>query len=179
MKLTLTAAAVAASAVALTALPAAAQPSIQPTFYGNLGYTFVDADGVNLGAITGRLGTRLHKYFGAEAELGLGVDSDTSSVLGVNVKAKLKHSVAGYAVGYLPLNPNLELFARGGYGSTKIRVSSPTASVSDSEESWNYGAGGQYLFDAQNGVRAEYTRYDFRHGAGEADTWAVSYVRKF
>jgi opacity protein-like surface antigen len=179
MKLTLTAAAAAAAAVALTALPAAAQTASEPSFYGNLGYTFVDGDGANLGAITGRLGARVHRYFGAEAELGLGIDSDTTDALGVRAKTKLQHSVAGYAVGYLPVAPNADLFVRGGYGSTKIKVSTPVASASDSEESWNYGAGGQYFFDVNNGVRAEYTRYDFRHGAGEADTWAVSYVRKF
>ena len=74
---------------------------------------------------------------------------------------------------------NADLFIRGGYGSTRLRASAPGVSVSDSEESWNYGAGGQYFFDANNGVRAEYTRHDFNHNAGSADAWAVSYVRKF
>ena len=179
MKFTLIAAAAAASAVALTALPASAQSLSEPGFYGNLGYTFVDGDGANLGALTGRLGARVHQYFGAEAELGVGVDGDTTTIGNVNVKTKLKHSVAGYAVGFLPVQPNADLFIRGGYGSTRLRASAPGVSVSDSEESWNYGAGGQYFFDANNGVRAEYTRHDFNHTAGSADAWAVSYVRKF
>lgn len=179
MKLTLIAASAAASVVAFTALPSSAQSLSEPSFYGNLGYTFIDGDGADLGAVTGRLGARLHQYFGAEAELGLGVDSDTATFAGVNVKTKLKHSVAAYAVGYLPVTPNADLFIRGGYGSSKIRVSAAGVSDSDSQESWNYGAGGQYFFDANNGVRAEYTRYDFNHDVGEADTWALSYVRKF
>jgi opacity protein-like surface antigen len=180
MKVSVLAAAMAASAVAFTAVPAAAQTEVIPNFYGNLGYTFLDGgDGVNLGAATARVGVRLHRYFGAEAEGALGVDGDRSVVLGSTVRTKLKHSIGAYAVGFLPVTPQLELFARGGYGASRIRVSTPTVRVSDSEDSWNYGAGAQYLFDAKNGVRAEYTRHDFGKGSGDVDAWSVSFVRKF
>jgi hypothetical protein len=173
------AAAVAASAVAAVAMPAAAQ-TITPTYYGALGYSFVDGGtGANFGAVTARLGARLHRYFGAEAEGALGVDGDNTTVAGVNVRTKLKHSVAAYAVAFLPVTPQFEFFVRGGYGSSRVRASTPTASASDSEDSWNYGGGGQYLFDAKNGVRAEYTRHDFGNGLGGADVWSASYVRKF
>jgi outer membrane immunogenic protein len=173
-------AAIAASAVALAAMPAAAQSLAAPTFYGNLGYSFVDAgNGVNLGAITGRLGARFDRYFGAEAEGAFGVDNDHTTVSSVDVRTKLNHSVAAYAVGFLPVTPQFELFARGGYGSSQISVSAPTFSQSASEGSWNYGGGVQYMFDSHNGLRGEFTRHDFRHDAGSADVWAASYVRKF
>jgi opacity protein-like surface antigen len=180
MKLSmLVAGAAVVSAAALTALPAAAQTVSAPAFYGNLGYSAVDADDATLGAITGRVGARLHPNFGAEAEVGFGVDDDTVRVGATNVKAELKHSVAAYGVGFLPVNEKFELLARVGYGSTKVRASAAGVSASDTNESWNYGVGAQYSFDGANGVRADYTRHDFNHDAGNADVWAVSYVRKF
>lgn len=179
MKLSLFAAAGAAvvSAAALTATPAAAQ--IAPTYYGNLGYTAVDSDDVTLGALTGRVGARLIPNFGIEGELGLGITDDNYRVGTTNVDVDLKHSVAVYGVGFLPVNEKFDLLARVGYGSTKIKASTATASASDTNESWNYGVGAQYSFDGLNGVRADYTRHDFNHDGGKADTWAVSYVRKF
>ena len=170
---------IAASATFVAAMPAAAQSLSAPNFYGTLGYTYVDANDVNLGAVTGRLGARLHRNFGVEGEAAIGVDSDRDTLAGVTYRTKLKHSFAGYGVAYLPLSPQVELFARGGYGTTRFRLSTNTVKVSDSDGSWNYGAGGQYLFDANNGLRAEYTRYDFGDFLGHANTWSLSYVRKF
>lgn len=179
MKIALLAGAVAASAMALAAVPAAAQ-TFAPTYYGTLGYAFINGDGdVNLGAVTARVGARFHRYFGAEVEGAIGVDSDRSVVSGVTVRTELKHSFAGYGVAYLPLSPKLDLFVRGGYGGSKVRASALGVSLSDSEDSWNYGVGAQYLFDERNGVRADYTRHDFGNGHGTADVWGVSYVRKF
>lgn len=170
--------AAASSVLALAATPVAAQEATSPTFYGNLGYSIVDgASDVTLGAATARVGGRFHRYFGVEAEGALGVDSDKSTVAGVPVKVKLKHSIAGYAVGFLPVSPNFDLFIRGGYGSSKLSASALGVTVSDSDDSWNYGLGGQYSFDGKNGVRADYTRHDF--DGSHANVWSVSYVRNF
>jgi outer membrane immunogenic protein len=179
MKLSMLAAAGAAvlSAAALTALPAAAQTV--PSFYGNLGYSAADSDNVTLGAVTGRVGAQFHKNFGVEGEAAFGIDDDSFSIGAVKAKAELKHEFAAYGVGFLPINENFELLARVGYGTSKIRVKAAGASVSDSDESWNYGVGAQYMFDGANGVRADYTRHDFGNGGNDADVWAVSYVRKF
>ena len=38
---------------------------------------------------------------------------------------------------------------------------------------------GQYSFDGKNGVRLDYTREQFQDKGGDANVWAVSYVRKF
>jgi hypothetical protein len=180
MKNVIVASIAAATAAFICAAPASAQTVSAPQFYGNLGYTFVDADaGLNYGVATARLGARLHPNFGLEAEAGLGVDGDTLVVAGTTVRTKVKHSFGGYAVAFLPVTPQLDLFARGGYGATRIRAESATASASDSENSWNYGVGGQYMFDALNGLRAEFTRHDFDNNGGSADAWGVSYVRKF
>ena len=65
---------IAASATFVAAMPATAQSLTAPNFYGTLGYTYVDANDVNLGAVTGRLGARLHPNFGVEGEAAIGVD---------------------------------------------------------------------------------------------------------
>lgn len=166
-----------ASVAALTAMPAAAQTV--PSFYGNLGYSVVDGDDATLGALGGRVGARLHNNFGVEGELAFGVDGDSTRVGAVDVKTDLKHSLAAYGVGFLPVNEQFELLARVGYGTTKIRAKAAGVSVSDSDESWNYGVGAQYSFDGLNGVRGDYTRHDFGNGGSDADVWSVSYVRKF
>lgn len=173
-------AAVAGTVVALAAVPAAAQSISQPGLYGTLGYAFVDGgSAANFGAIAGRVGARVHPNFGLEADAAFGVDGDSQQVGTVNVKTKLTHSFAAYGVGFLPVAPNFDLLARVGYGTSKIRAKSGAISASSSEESWNYGVGAQYSFDGKNGVRGDYTRYDFNNGGGNADVWAVSYVRKF
>jgi hypothetical protein len=177
MKLSMLVGAAALSAAALAALPAAAQT--QTSFYGNVGYTAIDADDVTLGALTGRVGAQFHPNFAVEAEAGFGVKDDSANVGGVNVKGELKHSVALYGVGILPINDKFDLLARVGYGSSKLEASALGTKVEGSQESWNYGVGAQYSFDGANGVRVDYTRYDFDGDFDKADTWAVSYVRKF
>lgn len=177
MKLSMLVSAAVVSAAALAALPAAAQTA--PSFYGNVGYTAVDTDDVTLGALTGRVGAQFHPNFAVEGEAGFGVKDDSANVGGVNVKGELKHQVAVYGVGILPVNDKFDLLARVGYGTTKVEASALGVSASDSQESWNYGVGAQYSFDGANGVRVDYTRYDFNGDFDKADTWAVSYVRKF
>lgn len=168
------------AAAAAVALPAAAQQAPTPSFYGNLGYTFIDGgEGAKFGAATARLGARVHNNFAVEGEAAIGVDGDSVTVGGITADTKLKHSFNAYAVGLLPVTPQLDLFVRGGYGTTRVRATSAGVSASDSEDSWNYGGGVQYLFDANNGVRFEYTAHDFGKGQGTADAWGVSYVRRF
>jgi hypothetical protein len=160
-----TATAVAALAtVAGTALPAAAQTT------GSIGWSRFDGDDVGLDSVTGRLGTRWG-WIGVEGELSGGVGSDTVS----GVKVKLNHQAAIYATGTVPISENFDLFARVGYGTTKISG----GGLSGSEQSWNYGVGGQYFFDGMNGVRGDYTRQDFNDNLGNADVWSLSYVRRF
>lgn len=42
----------------------------------------------------------------------------------------------------------------------------------------NYGVGVQY-HAGLNGVRLDYTRYDFDDGGDDANVWALSYSRRF
>tara|TARA_R110002051_G_scaffold73719_6_gene134013 strand:- start:2779 stop:3351 length:573 start_codon:yes stop_codon:yes gene_type:complete len=165
-------------ALALLAAPAMAQSVSSPSYYGTLGYSQLDND-ADIGAVTGRFGAKFTPYLGAEAEASFGVGHDTFRVGATEVKVKETYDAAVYGVATLPINPSFDLFARAGFGTTELKASSGGISATDSNESWNYGVGGNYYLDAQNGVRADWTRRDFTHDGGEADVYSVSYVRRF
>jgi outer membrane immunogenic protein len=164
-------------AAALASLAIAAPAAAE--VYGNVGYTFVDAQDVNLGAIGGKLGYKFNPYVGVEAEAAFGANDDTVRVGAVPVKVKLQNAAAAYVVGFYPATPKLDLFARVGYGTTKIKASALGASASGDSDGWNAGVGAQYFFTDKDGVRGEYTKWDVAGDNVDANTWAVSYVRKF
>ncbi len=157
-----------------------AQSVSSPQYTGSIGYTALDADDANLGAVTGRLNARMSQYFGVEGEASFGVRDDDVSFGGVTGELSHEYDAAAYLVGTVPVSPNLELFGRVGYGTTKVKADVAGFSVSEDGESVNYGAGANYFFDGQNGVRADWTRRDFRgDDGGELDTYGLSYVRRF
>lgn len=169
----------ATAAVSLFALPAAAQSFSQPQWYGTVGYTALDAEGADLGALTGRIGAKVSPNFAFEGEASIGVVDDDVTVGGVTASVEQDYDAAAYAVGILPVAPNFELFGRVGYGTTSIKADVAGISAEEDGESVNYGVGGNYFFDANNGIRADWTRRDFTNDGGEADVWSLGYVRKF
>lgn len=171
-----------ASAAALFAVgPALADsPDYNGTsYYGTLGYTDLDGRDVNLGAITGRLGARFGRFLGVEGEVSGGVTTDHVNVGGASVGSRIEDQYAGYAVGYLPLTPRADVFARIGYGDTRFKAQAPGIAANGGVDSVNYGVGGQYMFDGHNGLRADYTRYDYQRSGGDANVWSMAYVRRF
>ncbi len=169
----------AAAAVSVIAAPAFAQTMQGPSYYGTLGYSQLDHSDGDLGAITGRVGAKFNPYLGVEGEASIGVKDDDFTFAGVDGKIEHDYDAAAYVVGTLPVTPNFELFARGGYGTTKIKTELAGFNGEVDGESWNYGAGANYYLDGQNGLRADWTRRDFRDDAGEADVYSLSYVRRF
>ncbi|MES2860360.1 MAG: porin family protein [Pseudomonadota bacterium] len=170
----------ATAAISLFALPAAAQTVSDPQWYGTAGYTHLDGDDADLGAITGRVGARLSPNFALEGEASVGVVDDDVTVAGVTGSVEQDYDAAAYAVGILPVSPNLELFGRVGYGTTSIKAEVAGFTAEEDGESVNYGAGATYYLDGQNGLRADWTRRDFTDdNGGEIDTYGVSYVRRF
>jgi outer membrane immunogenic protein len=173
-----------AAAAALFTLPMAAhaQDASGSKFYGGLGYSHHDYKGADPGSIQARVGARLHPNFAIEAEGGVGVNSDDSSRGGVDTKSRILREGAVYGVGLVPVSPNTDLYARVGYGATKVKTEFNAAGVTGSDKdtikSWNYGVGGQHFFDGANGVRADYTREDASRGR-DANVWSLGYVRKF
>ena len=178
-----------AVAAAAVAAPAFAQslPALAPiTYNAGLGFTGVSLPRTDVGAITLRAGADFGKYLGVEAEGAFGVVDADGQIGATTTKAHLNDEYAAYALARYPVLTNGSLFARVGYGHTDLKltatdmVSSVSASGTARVDSWNYGAGAQYFFSGKNGVRVDYTRFDFRaRGLTDADTWTVSYVRKF
>lgn len=160
--------AAAAAAAALVAAPAMAQ---DVDGYMNLGVSLVDAEGADLTAGTIRVGATMHQYFGVELEAQIGLDGDGP----VGGEVELDQAGAIYAVGHFPIGENFELMARAGWGRSAFSV----ASVRATDNSFNYGVAGQFTWDENNGVRADWTRQDFEDFNLETDVWTVSYVRKF
>ncbi|MCI3134946.1 hypothetical protein [Phenylobacterium aquaticum] len=72
----------AAGLLAATLVPAvaSAQDLSPVTGYGTLGYAASEANGVNLGALQGRVGARFGKYLGVEGEAAFGVNNDKTYV---------------------------------------------------------------------------------------------------
>jgi hypothetical protein len=170
---------IATSTLALVGLPAAALAQDSPRGYATLGYSQIDTEQAVLGAVTGRAGWKVLPYVAVEGEASVGVEDETFdvSIDGAGT-IELKHDVAAYFVAFLPLGDHVELFARAGYGSTSIESSVPAVSVVGDGESFNYGAGASAFYGA-NGVRADWTRKEFTDNGGEADSWSVSYIRRF
>ena len=177
------AAATAAILLGAPALTAAQDAATQTGAYGSLGYGYHDYDDAGLSALQGRLGYRFHPNFAVEGEGSLGVGHDSNTVAGVKTRSKIDHQVAVYGVGLLPVSPKLDLFARAGYGATRVKASATSGGTTVSDHaninSWNYGAGAQYHFDDKNGVRADYTRADATHNDPDSNVWSIGYVRRF
>ncbi|HEY0600817.1 outer membrane beta-barrel protein [Brevundimonas sp.] len=167
-------AAVAASAVAL---PAAAQTGFKPEITASAGYTrFADgSEDWDGHSVTARVAARFHRYVGVEAEGSLGVGS--SEIAGVDLK--MNHTVAAFAVAYLPLSENFDLTARLGYGSTEFEASVGGATGTESFSGVAAGIGGQYFFDESNGLRMDVTRHHYDDLDGGFDAVSFAYIRRF
>lgn len=169
----------------LTAAPAFAQvatPVGPLTGYGTLGYSNLGGNGVNLSGIQGRLGARFGQYLGVEGDLTTSFNGAQTTIGGDASNIRLSNQYAAYAVGFLPVAPNADLFARVGYGHANFNVSNYVTGngYGFGHDSVNYGGGGQYFFGGgPNGLRADYTRYDYQDHGGAENVWSVAYVRKF
>eukprot|EP01030_Chromulinospumella_sphaerica_P012221 gene12221-12011_t len=115
---------IAAASVATLAIaaPAMAQ-DLNPTWYGTIGAANVNVEDANLGAVQGRVGARFGQYFGVEGELSGGVTDDSTSIAGTPVDVDLNYSAGAFAVGYLPVSPKADIFARVGYSKSDFDVS--------------------------------------------------------
>lgn len=187
------------AALMLGAGSASAGPLGDAELYANLGYGSLTASRITTGEITGRLGARFDTYFGVEGEMNVGLGDHhyiypppcsgpvcPLYLFVALLNAKLEHSEAAYAVGYLPVLPNADLFARVGYGVSHWGTSGIIGKDFD-PQGVNLGAGAQFFIDDNNGLRFDYTHSEFNHtnafgsdalGSG-ANVWSIAYTRKF
>jgi len=185
---------VAAPAFAQTTATVSEPTLTQPQAYLNLGYTYLNPYGHDLGELFGRGGLKFSRWWGVEGEVGGGVlGNHFATGPGVNSRVNLSEGVqtAIYGVGYVPLpvmgGDKLDLLARVGYGETPLTVRSDLAGDGALRNitavSWNYGAGLQYALNRKDGVRFDYTRRDFQDRGSDnphdLDTYSVAFVHKF
>ena len=159
MKLKLALAA-ASMLVAPALMTAQAQTS---NVYVSGGYTQFDGDGgADLGGITGRVGVNFGPNFAVEGEGSIGVKKDSGT--------KLESELGLFAVGKLPINQSLDLFAR-------VGVSRFETKPGGDEDGLAYGVGAQWNLTSVDGIRGDWTRHDY--DVGNVDAYSVSYVRTF
>lgn len=177
---------VAAAAAATLATPALAQSqSVWSTMtstneargYGTLGYGYTED--AYTGAVQGRLGIELNRYLAVETEVGVGVKDKDYEVMGTEGTLKHEWDAAGYVVGKVPVGENFEVFARGGYGHTEMKREIAGTTTDEGGDHWSYGAGAEYKFNPDNGLRADWTRKEFKGERDSQDVYGVSYVRRF
>ena len=167
-------------AVLGTSLPAMAgegDDTQKGNAYVNLGATRIAGAGY---ALVGRGGYDFARYFGVEAEVGIGVSERTVSFARSEFGTGVKFSLGGFAVGRLPVSEKINLFGRVGYHYTEIDFSFNGNTTGDvGTDGIAFGGGVEYMFDGQNGVRLGYTRYDNTAFNANASGFSAAYVRRF
>jgi len=162
----------------------AASAQVFPGFYVNVGYGHWMADesgeDITLGTITGRVGARFMPFLGVEGEASFGIsDDDVDLGSGSTASVSLENDFAAYLVGFFPINPQADLFARLGYGNLSTEVEFGGISDSGDDDQWRLGFGGQFFFNPSAGVRAEYTNLGWIDGDLEIDVFSISAVFRF
>jgi len=156
------------AALALTAFATTAHAGDEGGAYVNLGANLTKIDtgagfSIDFTTISGKLGYDFTENFGFEVQGDIGVDGEFG--------ADLDHFIGGFAVAKMPAGENFDLFVRGGVFTAKVSG----GGISDSDEDFAVGAGGQMFFTENDGIRIEYTNLAFE----DAHVFGASYVRKF
>lgn len=160
------------AAIAALALAAA---GAQAQLYGEVGYSALNVDGggisVDLGALSGTIGYGVHENLAVEGMLAFGVKDDKIG----SAKVELEHSYGIFAKPRLMLSPNFELFGRIGYVESKLKASAPgLSSLTDTDGDWAYGLGGNYYFNRNSYISANYLHfYDKDNVKGDGVTIGV------
>ncbi len=160
--------------VTLAAILAAPIAVAQSNVELSAGYTQFDADGADLGALTGRGTYFFNRYLGAEGELSIGID-DANVGPGT---VELEHSLGAFGVVRAPITERFELFGRVGYATSEFSASVPgLGSASADVDGLAYGVGGKLFLTDRVGIRADVGRYE--GDDNEADVFTIGGVVRF
>lgn len=153
-----------AFAVLLSALAA---PAFAEGMYAGVNLGQSDADGFSANSFSILGGYTIDKTLAAEvAYVDLGSDSSVDvSALSVS------------AVGSYPINDQVSVLGRLGIASTKVEVSVPGFSGSESKTALTYGIGGQYNVSSTVGVRVGYDIY--KAEGDDVSNLSIGAVMKF
>jgi len=128
--------------------------------------------------LSGKLGYNFNDYFGIEGQAAFGIVDDTEDFFGEEFSVGIDSAFGGFGVVRFPLAESFDIFGRVGYQTTKVGASGGGVSDSDSFDGLALGAGGQYFFTDNDGIRLEYTYLDAPEG-GNGNVISLSYVRNF
>ncbi|WP_203291682.1 porin family protein [Maricaulis parjimensis] len=167
-----------AASLSVLALSATASSQDEPQFTLGAGYERYDFDGVDLDSFVLRGGYDFNQYWGVEGQLNLGLGDDSVAVGGSTGTVELNYGAGLFGVVRPWSNESANVFLRAGYTVTDAEASLAGISVSDDDNAWAFGAGGEWFFSGNNGVRVDYTRYEFDEGS-DADVFGIAYVRRF
>ena len=131
-----------------------------------------DSIDLTFGLVGGHAGYDFTPYFGVEGEVYFGVQDDShietfdfgGESVDLDLSFDIKHLVGAYARGNLPLGERFRAFARAGYVTSEIEISSGGETVetdSGFDQAYALGLGGEFDFTEQIYARGDYTRYEF------------------
>lgn len=147
--------------------------------YAGLGYTYLGSDTFDFHTGTLRLGYDFSRYFGVEGEALIGLGDDEIGVINSTpVTGELDFGLGAFAKLQYPLGDQIKVFARAGYIYQEGSVSGLNITVEDSDSGFAVGGGAEYSFTPHQGVRLEYTRYQYGEDSG-ANGFGASYILRF
>jgi len=152
----------------LTAAAFSASAQTAPAFYGELGYTALSYSESGYKADPGMLravvGTEIHPNLNVEGMLGVGIKDGSTRVSNVNISSQVDRFWGVYLKPKVMLTPDIELFGRVGYASSKVTASVPGYAISDSGNSMSYGVGLNFKVAANTTLNADFMSYYDKNG---------------
>jgi len=167
----------AASSIAFAGIVTPHAGAQDANFNAGVGYSRIDIQDVDFDAISLRAGYDFNETFGLEGQVDFGLGDESVSLGLVTADVELNYSAGLYGIARFPLAENVNVFGRLGYVTTELEGSVAGFVADESDDGFSFGVGGEYNFNASNGVRVEYTRTDY--DSGEADSFGISWVRRF
>ena len=150
--------------LAASSAPFAQSNTALSNLYGEVGYQSLELETEDFpglssdnGVISGIVGYQFHPNLSAEVYLGGNVDEGSETVGGVPFETEVKNAYGVFLRPSTMVGDKLEVFGRVGYAHTKLRVSAPGISASDSDESFAYGLGANYYFSDRLYGQLSYT----------------------
>lgn len=169
--------------LSLSAISASAQADASK-MYGEIGYTPISyTEGIykaNPGILRALIGTEVHPNLNLEGMLGLGIVDGSTTISNIRVASHVDRVWGLYVRPKAMLTPDLELFGRVGYASSKLTLSLPGYGFSStgSGGSLSYGAGLSFKVAPKTSLALDYMSYYNKNGA-QATGFTVGVGYKF
>ena len=167
--------------LSFAAMSVSAQPS-PSKIYGEVGYTQLSYKEsgykADPGVLRAVIGTEINPNVNLEAMIGVGITDGSTRISNVTVTSQVDRFWGLYVRPKVMLSPDVELFGRVGYASSKVTASIPGYALSDSGNSMSYGAGVSFKVAQNTSLVADYMSYYSKDGV-KATGFSVGLGFKF